>query len=389
MRVLFVCNMNNHFFSVVRHLRDVGIEAHLLRLKGEPLHFHPSYDTFDLSYQAYTKAAPWGEPSLYSAVAPADIRRFLTRFPFIVGCGPTPAFMEAAGMRLDMFIPHGSDLAEMPFFRPSSPTRGAVSSVVRFPMAQRRGIRHARFNGGAYTPQFEETFAQIGAEGKREAFPIPPVYANDFNADRIDAFYGRSNWYEDFRKIRESNDVIVFHHSRHIWKSRATPISKKGNDKLIRGFAKAVAAHPDVRFGLVMLEYGPDVEPSMQLIRELGIEKNVHSFPLMARRELFVGISLADIVCGEFAISWNFGGTIIEGIAMAKPLLHYRDDSMYPEEERFPVMNVNTDEDIFRALSDYVVRPKHYQAMGREAHAWFKSYIVDRSMREFERVLSY
>jgi glycosyltransferase involved in cell wall biosynthesis len=127
-----------------------------------------------------------------------------------------------------------------------------------------------------------------------------------------------------------------------------------------------------------MLEYGPDVVATRRLVAQLGIENNVSWFPLMARKELMIGISLADIVCGEYENSWNFGGTIVEGIAMGKPLLHYRNDALYPKDDLFPIMNVACAEDITRALGEYVADRERFMAMGKAAHAWFREHIVER-----------
>jgi glycosyltransferase involved in cell wall biosynthesis len=380
MKVAFVCNMNNHPSSMVRHLREKGVDAHLLLLNNEDTHFHPSFDMFDLSYQTYTHRLEWGDHMRFTSVSPATVRRDLSPYGFVFASGSVPAFMHRAGMIADMFVPYGSDLAELPFFTPSPPRRGALTSPLVFPHAQRAGIREAHTLGGSYTPQFEGLFAKLGCTGKRIAFPLAPIHATTFNPDSLPSYYDRSAWYHEFLRIRQAHDVIVFHHARHIWRVPYSAFSQKGNDRLIRGFAKFTAEHPELRTALVILEYGPDVEASRALVAELGIKRNVFWFPLMARKEVLVGISLADIVCGEFGLSWNFCGTIIEGIALGKPLLHYRDDAMYPKEDLFPIMPGRSTDEIAAILGDYVARPEHYRHIGAEARRWFQTRILDASM---------
>lgn len=383
MKVAFVCNMNNHFFSMVRHLRDKGIDAHLLILNNEDRQFHPSWDSFDLDYQRYTKFLTWGDHNKLTSVSKRTIRSDLAGFGFIFTCGSVPGYMNYAGLRADVFIPYGSDLAELPFFILQPPRRGALTSPLRFPIHQRNGIREARFLGGAYTPQFEDLFSRINARGKRVAIPVAPLYGGAFNPEKITSFYDRSTWFHHFKRIREASDFVLFHHARHIWTPAYGAMSQKGNDRLIRGFAGFVKSNPKLRASLIMLEYGPDVENSRALIAELGIQENVAWFPLMARKEVLLGASISDIVCGEFAQSWNFGGTIIEGIALAKPLLHYRKDSMYPKEDLFPVLNAYSADEMTAAMERYMANRDECNQMGREAHNWFRTRIIEGSIDRY------
>ncbi len=378
MKVAFIGNTNNHFFAVVRHLRDVGVDAHLLLLGDEAPHFHPSTDTFDLGYQAYTTQLEWGDPMTFSGVPAELVRADLAPYDVLVGCGTSPAFVHAAGRRLDVFLPYGTDILEYPYLRAAAPRRRTMGSIWQLPLNQRRGIRHARVVAGALAPQFEEHFAKLRVRGRRVITPVPPVYATGFNRDSIARYYGQSNWYAELEGIRRRSRLMIFHHARHVWSGRSAPINNKGNDRLVRGFASFVRSGAADGATLVMLEYGPDVVATRRLVGELGIERNVSWFPLMARKELMVGISLCDIVCGEYENSWNFGGTIIEGIAMAKPLLHFRNDALYPEEDLFPIMNVSSPDDIARALREYVSDPGRFAAMGEAAHTWFREHIVER-----------
>lgn len=388
MKVGFVGNMNNHFFAAVRHLREIGIDAELVMHADDPEHFHPSCDTFSRNFLDYTQTAYWGAPLKFSSVANREIEKTVQRYDRLVVTGPAPAFLHRIGREIDVFIPYGSDLAEMPFFALAPPRKGALASLLTFPYHQRRGIQNARILAGAYAAQFERTFNRIEAKGKRDWFPIPPLYAGEFSPANVPNLYNRSAWYHEFQRVRERCDILLFHHTRHIWKSNATELSRKGNDKLLRALARTIARHPDVRYHLICLEYGPDVQASRELIEELGISENVTFFPLMGRKELFVGISLADIVCAEYAVSWNFGGTIIEGIAMAKPLLHYRDDSLYNKDELFPIMNAFTDEEMAAHLSAFTTSPKPIQDDAQRAHTWFKERIIENSMTRFRQLFA-
>lgn len=60
MRVACVDNMNHMMFSLTRFLRDRGIRADLLLSDDTPPHFHPSADSFDDEYRAWTHQVSWG-----------------------------------------------------------------------------------------------------------------------------------------------------------------------------------------------------------------------------------------------------------------------------------------------------------------------------------------
>lgn len=46
MRVALIGNMNNGNFAALRHLRDQGLDAHLLMYADETAHFLPWHDTW-------------------------------------------------------------------------------------------------------------------------------------------------------------------------------------------------------------------------------------------------------------------------------------------------------------------------------------------------------
>jgi glycosyltransferase involved in cell wall biosynthesis len=383
MAVAFFCNMNNHPFASVRYLRDAGIDAQLVLLNNESQHFHPSADTFGLEFQRYTHRVEWGDQYLLTATSKADIRRVASKYDFIVGCNTVPAHFHYAGVKLDLFCAHGSDIAEMPFFRLAAPRRSALSAPLWFPYHQRMGIAQTSVIAGPRVPFLEPLYDQCGFRGQRWFGTFPPLYARDFNAENIGRYQHCSNYFQHFKKVRDNHDLVIFHHARHMWVGADGKFANKGNDKLIRGFAEFRRRHRDVKAALILFEYGPDLSASMNLVNELGIEESCFWFPLMSRKELMLGVATCDIATGEFGTSWNFGGTILEGIAMAKPLMHYRDDSLYAKEELFPILNVNSADDVFQSLSRYVADPKPAQEVGRKAHEWFRRYIIDEPVQGF------
>src|SRR5438270_4631412 len=119
------------------------------------------------------------------------------------------------------------------------------------------------------------------------------LYTPIYNPQAISNFYDCSHWYKEFEKIRQKHELVVFHHATQIWKNSPDHLSWKGNDKLVRGFAHFVKECQHVAPCLITCERGRDVIETKKLVRELGIEKHVYWFPLMARKDIMIGLNLA------------------------------------------------------------------------------------------------
>lgn len=388
MKVACIGNMNNILFAVTRYLRDKGIETDLLLLDNELTHFHPSADSYDLSYQEFTVNLTWGNPFSFRKKPKSEISKDLSRYDFMIGCDSVPAFLHKIGRTLDIFIPYGGDLFLSPFFQIVNPKH--QFDYFFFSKAQKAGIENSRFLNMDYTnEETEKVFTRINYKGKRLNYGVPALYTPIYNPTGISNYYDRTHWYKEFEKIRHRHELIVFHHARHSWKNSQDRWSWKSNDKLFRGFADFVKSNKGVNGCIVTCERGVDINETKKLIRELGIEKQVYWFPLMARKDVMVGLSLADIGSGEFEWSWLSCGTIYETLAMAKPLMHYREDDLYKGyyPELYPMINIRSAEDVPKALADYVARPDYYKEMGEKGREWLQRYAIDQPINEFVRII--
>lgn len=387
MRVACIGNSNNIFFSLARHLRDRGIDADVLLLNDESAHFHPSADTYDLDYQRYTASLSWGKPLGFTTVPARQIAEDVKKYDFIVGCGSTPAFLHKIGRPLDLFIPYGTDVIVYPFFSLKRPAYSLTCAP--FIRNQQRGIRSAScLNFDLTNEEMEKVILRLKYPGKRLECGIPMVYTPMYHPERIAQFYDRSRWYREFEKIRREHDIVIFHQTRHVWKNSPDPFSWKGNDKLFIGFSDFVK-QAGIKACIVTCEYGADVDASKKLVCDLGIEKQVFWFPQMMRKEIMIGLSLADIGTGEFHMSWLSCGTIYETLAMAKPLMHYREDKLYEKRypELYPMIRVKTAEDITRALHDYAARPAYYKKMGEEGRSWLQRHAIDDPLNAYLKIM--
>lgn len=394
MTVALIGNMNNNFFTLVRYLRDRGIDAQLLLLNNEHYHFHPSHDTFDLSYQHYTRQLTWGDLSTFSRMSSAAVKKELEPYDFIIGCGTAPAFLVKAGRGIDILVPYGSDFYELPFVFDRHCQWVDIlrrCKSWKFHRAQKKGIQEARvINKQNFIVFSKKIVKKLKVPGNMHYFGIPVVYHKIYSPGNIKRFYRQSAWYNEFKKIREQYDLVIFHHSRHIWKSFVDENSYKGNDALIKGVAQFIKKESrGKKVCLLLWEYGPDVAASNQLIGELGIKKNTRWFPMMSRKEILIGLSLADIATGQFHNGGVGGSTVFEALALGKPLLHFRRESTLNIEgiTDFPYVQVKTDRDICNALKDYCTDPLAFQAVGRAGEKWYGDIFSKQCVDKFIQLI--
>ncbi len=391
MRVACIGNMNNNFFALVRYLRDCGIDAHLILLNNEITHFHPSQDTFDLRYQEYTHRVSWGDPFTFLNVSPKQIQQDVKDYDFIIACDVVPAYLMKINRPVDIFVPFGSDLYFYPFMRLIPNPRKQINYYY-CSKYQRLGIQKAEYM--SFTPTnkgFQQVIEQIKYFGKTLNFGVPMIYTPLFNPQNITKYYDRSHWRVEFQFLRENYNFIIFHHSRQIWKNIPDPFSNKGNDLLVKGFAKFVheVKNSEIKPCLIMLEYGKDINETKNLVHELKIESNVKWFPLMARKDILIGINFSDIVAGQFRISWLAYGAVYEALAMGKPIMHRRDDFLYKNifPDLYPMISVKNSEDIYEALIAYINNPDYFQNIGRLGKNWLQKYLIENAVECYTKLI--
>ena len=399
MKVACLGNMNHIFFSLTRFFRDRGVQADLLLFDDEFEHFHPSCDSFDHEYKAYTHRLSWGSASSYFLVSKKTVARDLAPYDVVLGCGFAPAFCEAIGRRLDFFVPYGADVELFPF---------GVSRQhwwKRYPghylgKAQRRGIEHAR---RIYCPDFHapprKALERLNVPFERRA--CTPVYFPVYERMRDSGKRDQLKWAPRFDEVRERYQFLLFSPTRQFWKLSHTVGygDGKGNDVLIRGFGRYVKHAGRRDIGLILFEYGAaaDIAASKRLCDDLDIDEQVHWFPTMPRREVMYGAALADAGADQFPgrdQGGAYGGTAIELMSLGKPVfgqLFYT-----PEEFRQrsgvampPLLNALSVEQLAELLGELVESPEKVADIGRQSSQWMRDCcgwsVVDHYISELGR----
>lgn len=384
MKVAFLGNMNNNHFAMARFLRDWGVDAHVLLFNNEFEHFHPMTDTYDLSYMEFCHQLNWGSPVNFLNTSRKQIEADVSPYDILIGCGLAPAYCHKIGRKLDIFTPYGSDIWSKTSYHLVSPHR--LPSIWNSVYHQRCGIAQCVVFQMDYTNNlYEKKYQKFKGTSVRWVVGLPMVYTGVYSPNVIKAMTNGTHWGNEIRRIREKSDLLLFYHVRHVWGSSTSDPTGKGTDILLRGFALFLKNHPEINSTLILLEYGKDVNISKKLISELKIEDSVFWLPKMYRKDLMVGVALSDVICGEFMNSWLASGVIYEALAMAKPMLGYRNDNLYKDHypELYPMLNARDPDSICSRLKEYITDPNKYIALGEQGRQWYEKYVVEAALEKY------
>lgn len=377
-KIAFVCGMNNNFFSVVRYLRDRGVDCDLLLTDDEAEHFLPYNDTFNTDYMGFTRQLTWGSARVFLGTSTKTILRDLKQYNVIVGCGLAPAYCARAGLKLDIFVPYGGDIWISTAYQIVSPH--ILPSVWAAAYWQKKGIGKCGIIHMLRAKFYENKISHLMSKSSvRWIDPFPLIYVPEYETENA----GKTHWEHLFAQVRNESDFLVVSHSRFVFGNSDMP-SAKGQDILLRGWRDFIKRSGVRKSKLILLEYGPDVQRAKQLAIELKIQDSIVWFPKMARKDIMIGLKFVDLVCGSFKHSWLQNGVLTEGMAAAKPILTYRDDSSMTEYPKlYPIYNAHDRETVSQCLMDCANNPEKAMKMGIEARKWYDEEVVEKAISKY------
>ena len=416
MKIGLIGNMNNNNFALMRYFRDLGVDAHLLLYindgQGTISHFKPEYDTWDIEkwapyiLQTNIPNAPVSaldfplswlvagramfrtclglQEGWAQCVSRRQIRNAYTGFDRLVASGISPATLLRANLRLDIFYPYstGVEFLETGEFVAQFSTGSKYFNLIRRKVAERqaKGVMSAFNSVNSEMAVTQDTFLSIGVTPR--VLNTPSVY----NRERLPDLAPTENLHRIAGLIR-STSFSIFHQSRLMWKNNGQfsdedwRLESKNTQWLIHAFAQLVLARPELKPLLLIIEYGPDVGPTKQLAKELGIADCIEWLPKMGRRELLWVLSRVSVGCGEFydVPKMIWGGTGWEALASGKPLLQGFNFELGEFEQIYgspqpPMLPVRAQEDILVHLLEMADKPEKCEEIGQNAKIWFNRY---------------
>lgn len=386
MKIACLGNMNNNLFQIGRYLIDKSYDVTFF-LFDEFEHFLPEADSYTEISNYKIKNLGWNF-DLFHELTPQKIKQAISGYDLYIGTDLAPAFLFKTGLKLDIFVPHGSELYEYPFLeyknRPPQQWEIIPYIVGKF---QFQGIKLANYISLDPSEEVYETPCKRirGDNSNRIAAP-PFLYLEQYK----NANYNNIELRSLFSKLREKWKFIAFQHGSQDWSNRGPYKINKGNDVLINAFAGYLKEKEFSNDSLLILvEYGGDVEKSKELIKKLNIENNVKWLPKMNRKDIMLTISNCDICIGELGYrNWFSYSCIYEFMAMKKPLIHHRNDGYYKNLglELYPMVDARTVNEVKETFLDYRVNPGRYVEMGKAAYEWLEKR-TQSSINEFVEVI--
>ncbi|MDP3082618.1 MAG: hypothetical protein Q8N44_02840 [Rubrivivax sp.] len=389
MRVALVGNMNNGNFAAMRHLRDQGLDAHLLMYSDETAHFLPQHDTWDWDrWSPYVRTLPFTNGGIDAVLARASqLRPHFEGFDVCLANGFAPAWFARMHRRIDLFMPYaeGIEFIIHHAWRWRRPLSTAFS-YMRKRLMESALVHNVKAIGAANLHAHSmDTFRRLGLQPT--LLPILALYPEPLPE--------RPEWpagVEPLIARMRSSPLVVFSHVSHIWQTLPYPhfmggIGKR-NQWLIEGFAGYVQRSGDRQAVLCLFDYGSDVQNSRTLIERLGIASQVLWFPLMSRRFIMGLLQFADIGGSEFA-GMLWGGCGWEFLASGVPMLHQLSDAGAYERDGTPLppfFNVHSASNIAQVLltNDRAA----LRCTGQQARAWFDTHHGRALARRYVELLT-
>lgn len=187
-------------------------------------------------------------------------------------------------------------------------------------------------------------------------------------------------------RSRTPDTPTFFHPSRHDW-------PEKGNDRLLRGFAKYVQRNQKAK--LVTVEWYQSVEDlqqSKQLVAELGIQENVTWVPVMPKGKLIEYYQKSTAIFDQFLFG-AFGTTAPEALSCGKPVVGYVEAKYWQKyhTEPPPVLNASTADDIYNAMVK-LEDPQLQDEQGRQGREWImrncdSALVASQQLEAYKKVL--
>ncbi|MBT7556910.1 hypothetical protein HN615_08300 [Candidatus Woesearchaeota archaeon] len=401
MKIALLGNTCNNNFALMRYLRDLGADAHLLLFSNEGLgevnpQYNPLWDTWEYEkWEKYIHRLPInngiepivGRPDkLRIRISKGKLKALFSNYDCFIGSGISPGIFSRMGISLTVFYPYSTGIewvGEAGFRKKIE--KFSIESLFRRYVRWRQidGIRNSKIRVCDTNNITLHNLKKIGKPITR--LHIPQYYdVRDINKKSFnDRLIGGL-----LEKIKNRN-FVIFSHMRHYWEhddsiyieSDFSSINKH-NEWLVYGFYDFLKKCNSSVPVLIMVEWGKDYLATKELCNSLGIDDYVIWLPLLQRRQIRSILDYCDIGVGEFTVqngaSW--GSTGWEVLASGKPLLQSFNfttkmfESLFHIPPPVGILNVQSKKDVCNHLCSMYNNKNHMITNGLLNKEWFKKY---------------
>jgi len=341
-------------------------------------------DSSDLgSTPAWVHVGAWVTPLSLLIPALAAVTRQMRSFDAVIASGPGPIFAQF-GRRPWSFFVTGGDLTVKPFpitFRSWYPSFGHRAAEVVAGFWQRRAIRRA---DEIWMPPFRP----LTDAAERLSIPACGIMST-----RIPIALDTDTWSPEAHlsesaihfasQAVEDAQFVIFHPSRMAINAEPNLVRAgqwKGNDRLFEAVSLLRERQRDLRVRLLMIDSpdSRDLPLAKGIIESLGIDGLVRwlkppNGSALDQDHMRALYAASDVVVDEFGVGW-FGFVALEGLAMAKPVLGYVDETamsrLYPEARTHPFVSSREPVQIANNLERLWLDPHERERIGAEGRQW-------------------
>jgi glycosyltransferase involved in cell wall biosynthesis len=163
-------------------------------------------------------------------------------------------------------------------------------------------------------------------------------------------------------KFINEDGILLFSPSRQMW-------NEKGNDKMIKAFAKFIKVFPNSM--LILVEWSIDTNKSKELVSSLHISDKVQWIQPVPKKQLIKYYNAADIILDQFILG-SWGTTTPEAMSCQKPVLMFYKEKYIQRAfgENPPILNSFSEEDIFSNLVQLAKDPDFRLSLGKKSREW-------------------
>ena len=170
----------------------------------------------------------------------------------------------------------------------------------------------------------------------------------------------------DMRSMRGTlagdDELLLFSPARQMW-------AEKGNDKMIRGFAKFAKEYPNAR--LIMVAWSVDEDKSKQLASSLGLNDKVEWIKPVPKNDLIRYYNAADVILDQFVLG-SWGTSTPEAMSCGRPVLMFYKEKYIKRAfgDTPPILNSFTEDEIKENLLRLARDVEFRLELGRKSRDW-------------------
>jgi glycosyltransferase involved in cell wall biosynthesis len=353
MRIALVHNIGNNFFALGRYLRDLGHDADLYCQrdydKWLPKHDDPLADSYSwVRFVDFTDSKSHRFEFLkgYDAVICTGLKSM-----------SLPAAIQRAGIKIHCYMPYGGDITD------------CLSEFERNPDIWR----------DHFTALKEIPFIVCGT--------VEPVYGllTGLGISHVRGYapcvYARETP-EVLSKKSNDRRLIIFSPARHLWVSADDCAADfdiyrgiKRNDTLIKAFDKLCRWSRGGSSELLLVNYGPDVQASVKLIRTLKHSSSRIRFfkRKLPRSELFRILQSSDIMANAFRPMMHQFGTGVQEALASGCIVANHVGGPRVDITQCPILDASDEDELFYGLFTLEQSVELRRALQESAARWFSA----------------